>query len=89
MIFFFELIQVSIGKSEALSRVPSAEEWHKLYSLGVKQALVGVCFYGIQRLPKEQQPPKALLLRWFTISEQIKQRNRLVNARACELQTLL
>lgn len=89
MIFFFELIQVSIGKSEALSRVPSAEEWHKLYALAVKQALVGVCFYGIQRLPKEQQPPKALLLRWFTISEQIKQRNRLVNARACELQTLL
>ena len=89
MIFFFELIQVSIGKSEALSRVPSAEEWHKLYALAVKQAIVGVCFYGIQRLPKEQQPPKALLLRWFTISEQIKQRNRLVNARACELQKLL
>ena len=89
MIFFFELIQVSIGKSEALSSVPSAEEWHKLYALAVKQALVGVCFYGIQRLPKEQQPPKALLLRWFTISEQIKQRNRLVNARACELQKLL
>ena len=89
MIFFFELIQVSIGKSEALSRVPSAEEWHKLYALAVKQALVGVCFYGIQRLPKEQQPPKALLLQWFALAEQIKQRNRLVNARACELQKLL
>ena len=89
MILFFELIQVSIGKSEALSHVPSAEEWHKLYALAVKQAVAGVCFYGIQRLPKEQQPPKGLLLQWFTISEQIKQRNRLVNARACELQKLL
>lgn len=89
MILFFELIQVSIGKSEALSRVPSAEEWHKLYALAVKQALVGVCFYGIQRLPKEQQPPKGLLLQWFALAEQIKQRNRLVNARTCELQKLL
>lgn len=89
MIFFFELIQVSIGKSEALSSVPSAEEWHKLYALAVKQALVGVCFYGIQRLPKEQQPPKGLLLQWFALAEQIKQRNRLVNARVCELQKLL
>lgn len=89
MILFFELIQVSIGKSEALSHVPSAEEWHKLYALAVKQAVAGVCFYGIQRLPKEQQPPKGLLLQWFALAEQIKQRNRLVNARACELQKLL
>ena len=89
MILFFELIQVSIGKSEALSRVPSAEEWHKLYALAVKQAVAGVCFYGIQRLPKEQQPPKGWLLQWFALAEKIKQRNRLVNARACELQKLL
>ena len=89
VILFFELIQVAIGRRGSLSRVPSAEEWHKLYALAVKQALVGVCFYGIQRLPKEQQPPKALLLQWFALAEQIKQRNRLVNARACELQKLL
>lgn len=89
MILFFELIQVSIGKSEALSHVPSAEEWHKLYALAVKQAVAGVCFSGVQRLPKEQQPPKGLLLQWFALAEQIKQRNRLVNARACELQKLL
>ena len=89
MILFFELIQVSIGKSEALSHVPSAEEWHKLYALAVKHAVAGVCFCGVQRLPKEQQSPKGLLLQWFALAEQIKQRNRLVNARACELQKLL
>ena len=86
---FTELIRVAIGNQACLSRVPSAEEWQTLYAFAEKQTLVGVCFAGIQKLPKEQYPPKALLLRWFAIAEQIKQRNRLVNARACELQKLL
>lgn len=89
MIRFFELIQVSTGKLDALSCGPSTAEWNALYGLAVKQAVAGVCFYGIQRLPKEQQPPKGLFLQWFALAEQIKQRNRLVNARACELQKLL
>ena len=89
MILFFELIQVSTGKLDALSCEPSTAEWNALYGMAVKQAVAGVCFYGIQRLPKEQQPPKGLLLQWFALAEQIKQRNRLVNARACELQKLL
>ena len=89
MSLFFELIQVAIGRRGALSRRPSSAEWNSLYSLSVKQAVAGVCFYGIQRLPKEQQPPQGLLLQWFALAEQIKQRNRLVNARACELQKLL
>ena len=80
---FTELIRVAIGNRVGLSRVPSAEEWQTLYAFAEKQAVVGVCFAGIQKLPKEQHPPKALLLRWFAIAEQIKQRNRLVNARAC------
>ena len=89
MILFFELIQVSIGKLDALSREPSTAEWNALYGMAVKQAVAGVCFCGVQRLPKEQQPPKGLLLQWFALAEQIKQRNRLVNARACELQKQL
>lgn len=86
---FFELIQVAIGHRKSLSRVLSTAEWNVLYGVAVKQAVAGVCFYGIQRLPKEQQPPKGLLLQWFALAEQIKQWNRLVNARACELQKLL
>lgn len=89
MILFFELIQVSTGKLDALSCEPSTAEWNALYGMAVKQAVVGVCFCGVQRLPKEQQPPKVLLLQWFALAEQIKQRNRLVNARACELQRQL
>ena len=88
---FFELIQVAIGRSDALSRIPSAKEWCALYGLAVKQAMAGVCFCGIQRLPKEQvvHLPKQLMMQWFALAEQIKQQNALVNTRVCELQRLL
>lgn len=86
---FFELLQVAIGRRSSLSRAPSDEEWSALYGLARRQAVAGVCFFGVQRLPKEQLPPKALLLRWFAIAERIRQQNILVSKRACELQKLL
>lgn len=88
---FFELIRVSIGRLDALSLVPSAKDWCALYGLSVKQALAGVCFCGVQRLPKEQVEhlPKQLMMQWFALAEQIKQRNKFVNERVCELQRLL
>ena len=46
---FFELIQVAIGHRKSLSRVLSTAEWNVLYGVAVKQAVEGVCFYGIQR----------------------------------------
>ena len=60
---FFELIQVSIGRRDALSRVPSAKEWCALYGLSVKQALTGVCFCGVQRLAKEQREEMPMVQR--------------------------
>ena len=83
--FFFELIQVAIGSRDALSDRPTAQEWQALYELSVKQALAGVCFAGVERLPKEQRPPTQLLLMWFGIGDRIKKWNRIVSARACEL----
>lgn len=52
---FFELIQVAIGRRDALSRMPSAKEWCELYGLSVKQAQIGVSFCGVQRLANEQR----------------------------------
>lgn len=84
---FFELLQLSIGSRDALSHVPSAEEWMSLFRMAQKQSVVGVCFCGVQRLPNEQVEhlPKQLLMQWLAIAEQIKQRNMLLNSRAKEL----
>lgn len=50
----FKLIRVANCRMDSLSRVPSSEEWSMLYDLALKQAVAGVCFCGVQRLPKEQ-----------------------------------
>lgn len=88
---FFELIQVSIGRRDSLSRVPSSEEWNALYSFSVKQAVTGVCFCGVQRMPKEQlvEMPVRLKLQWFALAESVKQRNELMNSRCVEVQRML
>ena len=59
------------------------EQWESIYDFCLKQSLVGLGFYGIERI--SQKPPKELLLQWFALNEQIKQRNILVNSQCLEL----
>lgn len=47
---FFSLIRVAVGTQESLSHVPSVREWEELYHIAQKQALIGICFAGMQRL---------------------------------------
>ena len=88
---FFELIQMAICHRDSLSRVPSTAEWSMLYGLAVKQAVAGVCFCGVQRLPKEQivEMPIQLKMQWFALAESVKQRNELMNSRCVEVQRML
>lgn len=53
---FFELIRVSLGTQDSLSRPPSREEWAELYSMSKKQSLVGICFAGLQKLYNKDNP---------------------------------
>lgn len=72
---FFELLQTAIGSRQALTHAPSAEEWSELYALAQKQALTGIAFRGVERLPEGQRPPKALLMQWYMATEHIKAMN--------------
>jgi len=74
---FIELLQVSVGTRDGLSRVPSAVEWQCLFDEAQRQAIAGILACGIERLPKEQQPPQMLLLQWIGLTLQIEQRNAL------------
>ena len=86
-----ELIQVTTGRRGSLYRVPSSAEWNALYGLSLKQAVAGVCFSGVQQLPKEQllQMPVQLKLQWFALAERVKQRNVVMNQRCAELCRML
>ena len=74
---FIELLQVSLGTRDGLSRVPSAVEWQGLYDEAQRQAVAGILACGIEWLPKEQQPPQTILLQWIGLTLQIEQRNKL------------
>ena len=71
----FELIKVAIGKQDALSRVPTADEWVEILDFSVKHTLVGVMYSGVEKLPKEQRPQKQVLLNWYFTVEKVKERN--------------
>lgn len=47
---FFELIRVSLGTLEGLSKVPTEREWSALYKMALKQSLVGICCAGVKKL---------------------------------------
>lgn len=81
---FFELIQVGIGEREQLSSIPSDKEWKELLAESQRQTVVGVAFEGIQKLLKQQYPPKGILYQWIGLCEQIRRQNTLLNRRVVE-----
>lgn len=88
---FFELVQVSIGNRDALSYVPSSKDWQSLYLIVQKQTLIGVCFNGIKKLPREQliNLPLSLKMHWLALTANIQKRNELMNQRCQQLQDIL
>ena len=77
--YLFELIQVAIGYRSALSSVPSQQEWQRLYGLLSKHTLLGIGYVAIQNLPREQWPPKMLVLQWTSVANGIRNKNMALN----------
>lgn len=67
--YFSELLQISLGTRDTLSRVPSDVVWHGLMEEAQRQAVVGVLLDGIERLPAAQHPSKLLLLQWVGLAQ--------------------
>ena len=89
MQLFFDLLQISLGHKEVLSQNPSQEEWYSLFLLSQKQACSGFAFEALDKLSANgQKVPADLLFEWIALSEQIKQRNILLNRKAVELTNL-
>lgn len=73
---FYSILQSAIGKTVQLSHTLSEKEWNEFFGLAKKQALVGIMFEGIERLPQEQWPPRNVVLQLAMMVESIKRRNR-------------
>ena len=93
---FFAFLKYCLGYKENMSRMIAGMNWHELYSFASKQALLGLCFDGIERLGKEypeelKQNPigRELLMTWMGKAQQIHRQNMKVNAVASKLFSML
>ena len=79
-----------------MSKVIAGMDWQELYSFASKQALLGLCFDGIERLGKEYPDElrlnpigRELLMTWMGKAQQIRRQNMKVNAVAGKLFAML
>ena len=72
---FFDFLRFCIGSAKEIPDSLKEADWKELYRIAQKQALLGVLFYGIRRLPKELAPKQQLLMRWMAMAEQIRKQN--------------
>ena len=93
---FFAFLKYSLGYKGNMSRVIACMNWQELYSFASKQALLGLCFEGIERLGKEypeelKRNPirRELLMTWMGKAQQIRRQNMKVNAVASKLFSML
>ena len=79
-----------------MSRVIAGMNWQALYSFASKQALLGLCFDGIERLGEEYPEElrlnpigRELLMTWMGKAQQIRRQNMKVNVVASKLYSML
>lgn len=92
----FAFLRCCLGCKVNMSRVIAGMDWQELYSFASKQALLGLCFEGIERLgmeyPEElKQNPigRELLMTWMGKAQQIRRQNMKVNTVASKLFSML
>lgn len=72
---FFDFLRFCIGSAKEMPGSLKEVDWKELYAIAKKQALLGVLFHGIRRLPKELAPEQKLLMQWMVMAEQIRKQN--------------
>ena len=88
----FLFLNYCLGKKVDMSMVVAKIDWRQLYNFASRQALLGFCFDGIEKLTKEfseelRQNPmgRDLLMTWMGAAQQIRRQNMKVNAVAGKL----
>ena len=72
---FFDFLRFCIGSAKEIPGSLKEADWQEIYAIAQKQALLGVLFYGIRRLPKELAPEQKLLMQLMVMAEQIRKQN--------------
>ena len=89
---YFAFLRYCLGGKVDMNRVVAGMDWRKLHSLASRQAILGLCFDGIERLGKEYPEElrlnpigRELLMTWMGKAQQIHRQNMKVNMVASKL----
>mgnify|MGYP004458667855 CR=1 FL=1 len=93
---FFAFLKYSLGDKGYMNKVVADIDWKQLYIFSSNQAILGLCFDGIERMGMEypdelKQNPIArdLLMTWMGKAQQIRRQNMKVNVVASKLYSML
>ena len=89
-------LRYSLGDKADLSIVVTKTDWQQLFSFASNQAIIGICFDGINRLGQEYSDKlkknpieRNLLMTWMGAAQQIRRQNIKVNMVASKLYSML
>ena len=92
----FLFLRYSLGGKVDMSIVVANMDWRQLYTFASKQAILGICFDGIERLGEEYPEElklnpieRNLLMTWMGKAQQIRRQNMKVNTVAAKLFSML
>lgn len=88
----FDFLKYCLDGNDNISNVVADIDWQQLYSFASKQAILGLCFDGIERMGKEYPEElklnpigRELLTTWIGKVQQIRRQNMNVNGVAAKL----
>lgn len=77
---FFALVQSGLWDTDIDTSLFDPEtDWQQLYQAAKVQALLGITFDGMQKLPQELRPKRELYLRWCNALLLIEKNNHILN----------
>ena len=93
---FFTFLKYSFGGKVDMNRVIADIDWKQLYTFSSNQAILGLCFYGIEKLGNEYSEElkrnpieRELLMTWMGATQQIRRQNMKANVVANKLYSML
>jgi len=86
---FRNLLLVALGRETSMRKDPTRGDWQMMFQMAHVQALLGIGYEGIQRLPERQLPPLDILDRWARMADKVASIYRLHEQRVSELEGVL
>ena len=86
---FRNLLLISLGRESSFRKDPTPKDWAVMFKMARQQALIGVCYDGVCRVPEHQRPPQDIMSAWSRLTERIADIYRLHVRRTQEMIPLL